>query len=126
MGDNSVWFSEPVVNACHVPLSVRGSQRSFDERAVAELLEDTLLHVCSSQVILASPVNRFVRIFEALLWVENRLKYFVFNLEEVECFHGSCFIDCSDTRHKVTNVTNLLNSHCVLVLGNRKHAELMG
>ena len=62
VGHDSVGFGEPVVDTQHRPRTVGGGVGRVHERTVAELLEDTLLNVGASQVVLASPVDGFAMV----------------------------------------------------------------
>ena len=115
MSNDSMWFSESMMNTFHTPLPMRRGCRIFDEAAISKFLEHTLLNVGCSNVIFTTPVNRFILIFQSLSWVKNGFKDFPFDFKQVQCFHGCCFINSSDTSNEIAHVSNLLNSHGMLI-----------
>ena len=118
MSHNCMRFGKSVMNTFHPPLSMRGCRWFFNQGTVSKFLEYTLLNICLSDVILATPVNGFILVFQAFLWVKNWFKDFPFDLKEIQCFHCSSFIDCSYTCNKVSNVPNFFDCHSMFILGN--------
>ena len=89
-------------------------------------MEDTLLNVGASQVVLAAPVNGFVMVFQPLFGVKHRFEFLPFNVEQRQGFDGRGFVDGRYARHQVAHVSNLLHRHGVLVFGHREDAESVG
>ena len=100
--------------------------RRFHQRTVAEFLEDTLLHVGSSEVVLSAPVNGFVVVLKTLLGVKHRFQFLPLNVKEGKRFNSGCLINGGDTSDQIAHMPNLLNRHSVLVLGHRKNAKPIG
>ena len=126
VGHDSVGFGEPVVDTQHRPGTMGRGVRRVHEGAVAEFLEDTLLNVGASQVVLASPVDGFVMVFQPLFGVKHRFEFFPFNVEQRQGFDGRGFVDRRYARHQVANVSDLLDGHGVLVFGHRENAKSIG
>ena len=89
-------------------------------------MEDTLLNIGASQVVLAAPVNGLVVVFQPLLRVKHRFEFFPFNVKQRQGFDGRGFVDCRHTGHQVAHVPDLLDRHSVLVLGYRENAKSVG
>ena len=115
MSNDSMWLCESMVNTFHSPLPVRRGCWILDEATISKFLEHTLLNVGCSNVIFTTPVNRFILVFQTFSRIKNGFKDFPFDFKQVQCFHGCCFINSSDTSNEIAHVSNLLNSHGMLI-----------
>ncbi len=117
MSDNCVRLCESMIDSHEFPLSVvKCLCGIFEALSVPEFLEDSFLNISRTNVIRAPPVYRFVNIKKSFLGIVNCVKYLVLNLDKRCCLTSRFFIGCSDTCHQISYVSNLLNSHRMLVL----------
>ncbi len=87
-------------------------------------MEDTFLDVGLADVVLASVVDWALCVLQTLLHVVNAVEHLVLHFDELQSMHcGRLVLGCH-TGHQVSHVSNLLDRHGVLVLGDRQNAEL--
>ena len=77
-------------------------------------------------MILATPVNRFLDVFQSLFRVKDGFEFFPFDVKQRQRFNRRGFVHSSNAGHQITDVSNLFHGHGVFVFGDRQNAESIG